>query len=275
MRDAEDRIVLVTGATDGIGRLAARGLAAAGATVLVHGRDSARIDETVAALRAVPGAGDVAGYRADFARLAEVRDLAEAVAAAWPRLDVLLNNAGAGAGTPGEPRRESADGHELRFQVNYLAPVLLARLLRPALERGRQARVVNVASIGQSPIDFDDAMLERGYDGWRAYRQSKLALIMASFDLAAELAEDGVTVNALHPGTLLDTKMVRESVGKALGPVEDGAEAELHLALDPALAGVTGRYFDRLSEARAHDQAYDPEARARLRALTDALLGPA
>jgi NAD(P)-dependent dehydrogenase (short-subunit alcohol dehydrogenase family) len=123
---------------------------------------------------------------------------------------VLINNAGVGAGPRGRERRElSADGHELRFQVNHLAPFLLTHLVLPILRVAAPARVVNVASIGQAPLDFDDLMLECGYDGFRAYCQSKLAMVMATFELAARLDPGEVTVNALHPGSLLDTKMVR------------------------------------------------------------------
>ena len=172
------------------------------------------------------------------------------------RLDVLVNNAGLGAGADGSKREVSADGHELRFAVNYLAPFLLTHLLRPLLESFAPARIVNVPSGGQQEIDFDDVMLDCGYNGMRAYRQSKLALILFTFDLAERLAaeEAGVTVNALHPATLMDTKMVREWFGYSKSSVEEGVEATRRLVIAPELAGVTGAHFEGLEEARAHER---------------------
>jgi NAD(P)-dependent dehydrogenase (short-subunit alcohol dehydrogenase family) len=162
------RTVLVTGATDGLGRAVAGDLVARGARVLVHGRDRERAENVAHAI----GAGGV--YVADLASLAEVRRLAEDVTGDHPALHALVNNAGVGSTLPGDgARMESADGYELRFAVNYLAGFLLTRLLEPLLIAGAPSRVVNVASAGQAPIDFDDVMLERRYDGSRAYAQSK------------------------------------------------------------------------------------------------------
>jgi NAD(P)-dependent dehydrogenase (short-subunit alcohol dehydrogenase family) len=138
------------------------------------------------------------------------------------------------------------------------------------------ARIVNVASVGQAPIDFGDVMLERGYDGMRAYGQSKLAQIMFTFELAERLraaGDAGVTVNALHPASLMNTKMVLESFGSTMSTVEDGVAATLRLVVSPDLEGVSGRYYDRLREARADPQAYDPQARRRLWRLSQELTG--
>jgi NAD(P)-dependent dehydrogenase (short-subunit alcohol dehydrogenase family) len=141
------------------------------------------------------------------------------------------------------------------------------------LRRSAPARIVNVASAGQSPIDFDDVMLERGYEGMRAYGQSKLAQVMFTFELAERLDPAEVTVNALHPASLMNTKMVLESFGSAWTTVEEGAEATLRLATSPDVDGVTGRYFDGLREGRVSSQAYDPEARRRLWELSEELVG--
>ncbi|NIR31927.1 MAG: SDR family NAD(P)-dependent oxidoreductase [Gammaproteobacteria bacterium] len=274
MKAIEEQSILVTGATDGIGRGAATELARRGATVLLHGRDAARVAATRDAISAESGSERLESYVADFAALADVRRLAEEVGARHERLDVLLNNAGIGRGPRGrQTREESADGYELRFQVNYLAPFLLQLLLLPLLRAAVPARIVNVASVGQAPIDFDDVMLERGYDSMHAYCQSKLALVMASFELAGRLDPDEVTVNALHPGTLLDTKMVREGFGAPMGPVETGVEAEVYLATSPELEGVTGEYFDRTKRARADAQAYDTRARRKLWQLSERWVG--
>jgi NAD(P)-dependent dehydrogenase (short-subunit alcohol dehydrogenase family) len=264
----------VTGATDGLGRRVAGELAAAGATVLLHGRDRGRCKQALEEIRDATGNRRLRPYLADFASLDEVRRLAEEVEAEEDRLDALVNNAGIGAGRRGDRERTlSPDGYELRFQVNFLAGFLLTQLLLPLLRRSAPARIVNVASVGQSPIDFDDVMLERGYDGMRAYSQSKLAQIMFSFELAERLDPAEVTVNALHPASLMNTKMVFESFGSAMTSVEEGAEATLRLVTSPDLDGVTGRYFDGMREARAQAQAYEPEARRRLWELSEELVG--
>ncbi|MEU9867293.1 SDR family NAD(P)-dependent oxidoreductase [Actinomadura sp. NPDC048021] len=262
MRPIDQQTILITGATDGLGRALAAELAAEGATILVHGRDDRRGEATLQEI-----GGKASWYRADLSSLAETRALAEAVRADHPRLDVLVNNAGIGVDGP---RRESADGHELTFQVNYLSGYLLTRLLLPTLTASAPARIVNVSSLGQQAIDFDDVMITRGYSGTRAYCQSKLAQILFTIDLAAELAGTGVTANALHPATYMPTKMVSSPIST----LEEGVRATHRLVTDPALDAVSGRFFDGLQEARANAQAYDSDARARLKALSDELTSP-
>ncbi|WP_406157533.1 SDR family NAD(P)-dependent oxidoreductase [Streptomyces sp. NBC_01005] len=269
---AFDRTVLVTGATQGMGRHLALDLARRGATLLLHGRDQARLDEAAAEVRAAGSGAAVRTYLADLADLDQVRAMASEVREREPRLDVLVNNAVAGGGAAPLRREVSRQGHELRFAVNYLAPFLLTRELLPLLTAPAPARVVDVASIGQAPVDFDDVMMERGYEGMEAYCRSKLALIMSAFDLADRIADSGVTVNALHPAHLMDTRGVREYGLTPAVPVEEGVRPTVRLITDPALADVTGRYFDRFTDTPAHEQAYDPRARARLAALTRELL---
>jgi NAD(P)-dependent dehydrogenase (short-subunit alcohol dehydrogenase family) len=264
----EGKVILLTGATDGMGRVLAAELARAGATVLVHGRDPARVDATVAEVAAAAGdASRVRGYVADFSSLAAVRDLAAQVTAAEPRIDVLVNNAGIGVAGP---RQESEDGIELRLAVNYLAGYALTRLLLPVLKASAPSRVVNVASVGQQAIDFHDPQLTKDYDGMRAYRQSKLAQIMFTFDLAGELAGDGVTVVALHPATFMPTKL---SPAAPVSTVEQGVRATFRLIAAPETETGTGSYFNGLDESRANDQAYDAEARGQLRTLSADLTG--
>jgi len=261
-----DLTVLVTGATDGIGRLTAGALAQAGAHVIVHGRDPAKVERVVAALRAAGSEAD--GAVADLASLAETARLGREIAGRGP-LDVLVNNAGVGFGADRGKREVSRDGFELRLAVNYLAPFVLIRELGA---RGMPRRaIVNVTSIGQAPIDLDDLQVERAYEGALAYRRSKLALVMLTFDAAA--ARPDLPCVCLHPGTLLDTNMVRESFDHALGPASRGAEATLAV-IDAALRGATGQYFDQETPTPANDQAYDEAFRARLRAATLALLEP-
>jgi len=274
MRSTDDQVVLVTGSTDGLGRAVARELATQGATVLLHGRDPAKGDAALREIREATGNERLAFYLADFSSLAQVHELAEQLLAEHDRLDVLVNNAGIGTGGRAVTERElSKDGYELRFAVMYLAPLLLTRLLEPLLVRSAPARIVNVASAGQAAIDFDDVMLERAYSGVRAYCQSKTALVMLTFDLADELRDQGVTATCLHPGTYLPTKMVLEAGVSPVDSLESGVEAAMRLIADPDLEGVTGEYFDRRREARAHSQAYDADARRHLRELSAAWVG--
>jgi NAD(P)-dependent dehydrogenase (short-subunit alcohol dehydrogenase family) len=269
MTSLKGKTALVTGSTDGVGRVVADELGKMGARVLVHGRDQTRGARVVGDIRTGGGSADF--FAADLASLADVRRLAEAVRARTDRLDILINNAG--IGTAGAGRQTSADGHELRFAVNYLAGFRLTYLLLPLIKQSAPARIVNVASAGQQGIDFDDVMLTRGYSGARAYCQSKLAQIMFTVDLARQLEGTGVIVNALHPATYMNTTMVRRAGVTPISTVEQGAEAILNLAVSPALEGRSGLYFNGLREARADRQAYDPEARMRLRALSLELTG--
>jgi NAD(P)-dependent dehydrogenase (short-subunit alcohol dehydrogenase family) len=276
MRPIDQQTALVTGATDGMGKALAGELAARGATVLLHGRNEARLEAAVREIRQATGNERVRPYRADFSGLDEVRKLVGEVEETTQRLDLLVNNAGIGRGRPGGGPEQSADGYELRFAVNYLAPFLLTHLLLARLRRSAPARIVNVASAGQIPIDFDDVMLERQYDGMRAYRQSKLALVMFTFELAQRLRADGertVTVNALHPATFVNTKMAYEAAIAPVSSIEDGVEATMRLVVSPELDGVSGRYFDGMTESRANDQAYEAGARRRLWRLSETLVG--
>ena len=160
--------------------------------------------------------------------------------------------------------RTSADGYELRFAVNYLAGFLLTLKLLPLLRRSAPARIVNVASIGQHPLDFADLMLEHGYSGTRAYGQSKLAQIMSGFELASRVPAAEVTVNSLHPATFMPTKIVLSEIGHHVDSLEEGVAATARLTSSPALAGVSGKFFDRTRPATAHPQAYDARARTEL-----------
>jgi NAD(P)-dependent dehydrogenase (short-subunit alcohol dehydrogenase family) len=266
--------ILITGATDGLGRGLALELAASDATLLLHGRDDARGQDAIEEIRRRTGNERLRWYRADFSSLEEVRDMALRIETEREALHVLINNAGIGTTLDGDQeRKESDDGYELRFAVNYLAPFLLTRLLLPLLLRSGQARIVNVCSAGQSAIDFDDVMLERGYNGFQAYCQSKLAQVMFTFDLAEELRDSGVTANCLHPATYMPTKMVHAAGVSPTSTLEQGVRATLRLAIDPELDGVSGVYFDGEHEAGAHAQAYDREARRRLRELSETLAG--
>jgi NAD(P)-dependent dehydrogenase (short-subunit alcohol dehydrogenase family) len=270
MEKLNGKTALITGSTDGVGRMVAERLGASGWRILVHGRDRERGQQVVAQIEKTGGAAEF--LRADLSSLAEVRRLADAVQKTTKRLDLLINNAGIGGGGPQGTRQTSADGYELRFAVNYLSGFLLTHLLLPLLKKSAPARIVNVSSLGQQAIDFSDVMIARDYSGLRAYRQSKLAQILFTIDLAIEIAGDGVTVNALHPATFMDTNMVRQ-FGTPMSTVEEGADAILKLAISPALAGNSGLYFNGQNEAQVIEQAYDAEARQKLRTLSIELAG--
>lgn len=261
---------LITGATDGLGRALAERLATDGESLILHGRDAGRLERAADEIHAAHGGARPATVLADLAELAQVRRMATQVRGMTDRLDVLVSNAGIGSGEPaGRERGVSADGYELRFAVNYLAGFLLTLEVLPLLRAamtgsGAPGRIVNVASLGQEPIDFGDLMIEHDYSGMRAYRRSKLAQVMSGFEFVERLPAAEVTVNSVHPGTFMPTKMVTSENVTPIDTLETGVESVRRLAADRSLATVTGRFFDRSRDARANPQAYDPAARAQL-----------
>lgn len=263
----EAMVALVTGSTGGLGREVARQLAADGAHVIVHGRNVERGEALVAEI-AAEGRGSARFIRADLGSFDQVRELARTVLADYDRLDLLVNNAG--IWLAGE-RQESRDGHELHFQVNYLSGFLLTRMLLPLLRESAPARIIQVSSIAQAPIDFDDVDLEREYDASRAYAQSKLAQILFTRDLAEELDGTGVLAVSLHPATLMDTDMVLERDIRPRATVEEGLEAVMRLVHAPDVEA--GGYYRGLELDEPQAQAMDREARDRLRRLSYALTG--
>jgi NAD(P)-dependent dehydrogenase (short-subunit alcohol dehydrogenase family) len=262
------QVVLVTGSTSGLGREVALAMGERGAHVIVHGRNRARGLEVAQEIQAGPGTASF--YAADFASLAQVRALGDAVLRDYERVDVLVNNAGIWLSGDDE-RHESQDGLELSFAVNYLSGYLLTKMLLPIIPHSADSRIVNVASGAQSPIDFDDPMIENRYSGGRSYGQSKLAQIMHAFDLAEELAGTGIKVNALHPASLMDTPMVIEAGVTPRSSVEDGLEAAMNLIVGSDLE--SGGYYNGTRASRANGQAYDEEARRALKRLSDELVG--
>jgi NAD(P)-dependent dehydrogenase (short-subunit alcohol dehydrogenase family) len=262
----QGKVVMITGSTDGLGREVARRVAALGAHVIVHGRNQERGKAVVDEI-AKDGRGSARFHAADLASLDEVRTLAQTILREYKRLDVLVNNAGVLL----RDRQVSKDGHELHFAVNYLSGFLLTRTLLPTLVASAPSRIVNVASVAQSPIDFEDVMLERPGRGGQGYGQSKLAQILFTMDLAEELKGRNVTVTALHPATMMDTSMVREAGMQARASVGEGADAVMR-----QIAGSDvqhGQYYNGQQPARANAQAYDEPARARLRQLSMQLTG--
>lgn len=272
MRPIKEQTILITGATSGLGRELAQALAKQGAMLLLHGRDAGRGLETLRQIKKATGNDRIDFLCADLSSLQEINELAQAVLSRVTRLDVLVNNAGVGFGKDTSRREVSQDGYELRFAVNYLAAYLLTERLIPLLKASAPARIVNVASVGQAPLQFDDLMFTNGYAGLTAYRRSKLAMIAWTFDLAERLAHTGVTVNALHPASLMPTKMVLEAGWQTMSTVEEGLNATLRLVVDPELENVTGEYFDGLKLSKANAQAYDRNVQQRLAALSRQLV---
>jgi NAD(P)-dependent dehydrogenase (short-subunit alcohol dehydrogenase family) len=257
---ASQRVALVTGSTDGLGREVARRLAAEGAHVVVHGRNVERGKAIVAEI-AAGGKGSARFYQADFASLAEVRRLAAEIRRDYSRLDLLVNNAGVVV-----PRREvSKDGHEMHFAVNYLSGYLLTYTLLPLIEKGRSPRIVNVSSLAAAPIDFTDVMIERGYSSNRGYGQSKLAQVMFTIDLAQDLKGKGIVVQALHPATYMNTTMVISAGGTPRSTVEEGAAAVMNAI---ATEAPSGSYFVGQRIGTPHRQSADTEARRQLREVS-------
>lgn len=269
--DMTGKTVLITGATDGMGREVALRIGSMGAHVIVHGRNEQRGTEVVEAINS--GAGSAEFQAADFGDLAQVRDLAARVNATHEQLHLLINNAGIGWGFAGGERTESVDGYEMIFQVNYLAHFLLTELLLPTIRNSAPARIINVASGAQTPVNFEDIHLRQNFDGYTAYAQSKLAQVLHTFHLADALIEDGITFTTLHPATMMDTTMVEEIGSPAQSSVDEGASALTHLAVSPQLEGWTGVYFNGIEPVRANEQAYDSQALERLDQMSREMVG--
>ena len=274
------KTVLVTGGTGGIGLATATGLAGLGARVGIVGRDPARSEAAARQLRASGGQVDV--FVADVSSQDEVRRLANEVLAAYPRLDVLVNNVGGYWAT----RHTTVDGLERTFAVNHLAPFLLTNLLLDRLRASAPARVVTVSSGAQAMgrIDFDDLQGERDYSGQRAYNQSKLANVMFTYELARRLKGIGVTANALHPGVVRTNFGARGLQGldaaHAAGhpPVHEetptrGAATSVYLASSAEVEGVTGRYFANSKPKTSSKASQDVAAAARLWGVSADLVG--
>jgi NAD(P)-dependent dehydrogenase (short-subunit alcohol dehydrogenase family) len=238
-----------------------------GMFVIVHGRNRERGMEVIAEIES-RGNGSGRFYQADFASIDKIRELGELILTDYNRLDVLINNAGLGS-SPDE-RLVSDDGHELRFQVNYLSHFLLTDMLKPLLLEASPSRIVNISSGAQQAIDFDDVMLENRFSGGRAYAQSKLAQILFTVDLAEQLEGTGIIVNALHPATYMDTNMVRASGATPRATVDEGADAVMQLVTEDI---GSGGYFNGKRSSRANRQAYSEEARSRLWQLSEVLTG--
>ncbi|WP_024874002.1 SDR family NAD(P)-dependent oxidoreductase [Saccharomonospora piscinae] len=259
------KTVFLTGCTSGLGLALATRFTARGDRVLLHGRDESRLGLVAATLRAA--GGRVTEVVADITEPDSVAALCESVGELADSLDLVVNNAAVGGGRDPGRREVNARGTELRMAGNYLAPYQISRRLASLL--ARDGRIVNVASVGQAPLDLDDLDFTRAYEGVTAYCRSKLALIMDTIELSAQ----GVHVNAVHPAHLMPTTMVRDSGFVPQATMEDGVLPVLRVALDTALSTVTGRYFDRFDLAEPHRQAHDPAVRRALANWAESRVG--
>lgn len=267
LMEIQGKKILITGSTDGLGKLVADHLAGRGAEIILHGRNEQKGKIVLNEILSHHPSASLKYYNGDFSSLKEVTRLADDIISNTDVPDILINNAAIGSGKANNNQREiSNEGHELRLAVNYLAQVLLTEELLPHLKNG--SNIINVASVGQDKIDFSDTMLENRYDGYLAYARSKTALIMYTFDLAERLRDRNIKVNAVHPASLMNTNMVIKDWGYTLSKVEDGAESVENLLNTTA----TGLYYDRKKPARAIQQAYDETSRENLRKLTSDLL---
>ncbi len=279
----ENKVVLITGATDGIGRATAVELARRGARVVVVGRDSEKGSSVVAAMRAETSNQDVSFLRADLSRQSDIRSLARSFTEQFDRIDVLLNNVGGAFGT----RKLSVDGIEMTFALNHLAPFLLTRLLLDHLQATPGSRIVNVASAAHRGVtlDFDDVESKNNFKGLRSYRRSKLCNLLFTYELARRLGPAGPTVNALHPGfvrthlgqSATDNNLFWRMLARLIFrftfaiDVNEGAKTSIHLATSPDLSNVTGKYFVKEREARSSAQSADAEAARHLWEISETM----
>ena len=257
----KDRIILVTGATDGIGKQTALELARLGATVLLHGRSAERGQQALNDVRAATGNDKLDLFLADLASQKQVRRLAAEVEAKYGRLHVLINNAGVFM-----PQRQvTEDGLEMTFAVNHLAPFLLTNLLLDRLKKGAPARIITVSSSlhQRSLVDFNNLQGDKYYSGGQAYNLSKLGNVLFTVELAQRLRGSGVTANCLHPGAI-DTKLLHAAIGRMRGEtVAAGASTPVYLAAAPEVEKVTGQYFERRQAVMPSHLAQDAELRKR------------
>jgi len=261
------KTILITGATDGIGKAAAKLLAEDGHHLLLHGRDDTKLDLVKEEIARKTGNQQLDTYLADFSSLQQITDMGRKISSEQEELHVLINN----AGLVSKGYEETIDGVELTFQVNYLSQFLLTHLLLPLLRDSAPARIVNVSSIGQATIQFDREAYRNNYNMMEAYNQSKLAVVLFTIELDKRLENSEITVNAVHPGTLLDTNLVDDAGLNVWGKPESGGEVLRYLATADEVKGISGEFFNEKSKAQAKPQAYGEQARELLWKMSKAM----
>jgi len=264
-----DKTILITGSTDGIGKQTALELAEMGATVLLHGRNPERADRVLNEIKKATGNDRIEAFIADLSSLKQVRNLAEQVLVKHDRLDVLINN----AGVYETGHRISEDGFEMTFAVNHLAPFLLTLLLLDPLKNSAPGRIINVSSqVHASSIDFDNLQAEKHFSAYEAYSLSKLCNVLFTYELAERLKGSGITVNCLHPG-VIGTKLLKAGWGMGGSPVTEGSKTSVYLASAPELSKVTGKYFKNMRASKSSRISHDAETGKRLWHISEQLIG--
>lgn len=263
-----NKTIFITGSTDGIGKLTATNLAKEGHSVYIHGRNPEKLSEAISEIKEITGNENVEGFLADFSDLDSVKQMAEDIKAKITKIDVLINNAGVFK----SPVADNQDGLDLRMVVNYLAPYLLTHELISLLGKG--SRIVNLSSAAQSPVSHDVLLGNVKKSTDETYAQSKLALTMWSFYLAEKISVAEVSVIAVNPGSLLNTKMANEAYGQHWSSADKGANILHDLAVSKDYDGITGKYFDndKGTFGMAHPDAYDKTKITDLMDVTDNLL---
>lgn len=261
--------ILITGSTDGIGKLVAIKLASEGNAVYVHGRSEEKLNATISEIKSKSNNNNnIGGFVADLSDLNAVKKMAEEVKAQLSHIDILINNAGVFKALFSVNR----NGLDLRFVVNYLAPYLLTNEILPLFKKGTDSRIINLSSAAQSAVSYDAVVGKKEVSINESYAISKLALTMWSFHLAKELED--IAVIAVNPGSLLNTKMANEAYGQHWSPAEKGSDILYDLAVSEDHKGITGKYFDNDNNvyANAHPDAYDEEAINELIKFTEKLI---
>ena len=267
----QHKTVLITGATDGLGRQVALRLAQMDAHVIIHGRNPEKALRVQQEIISITGNQQVEFLIADLQSLAQVRSLATEVMQRTSKLDVLINNAGVFM-----PRRKlSLDGHEMTFAVNHLAPFLLTTLLLDLLKKSAPARVVTVSSVGHKYVYLNPTDLQgkHFFWNWVAYCRSKLLNILFTFELARRLKGSGVTANAVHPGVIRETNLAKTAWIKFGIGLEEGAESIVHLAVSPTVEGISGKYFHHKDIGKPSPIAYVKKLQRKLWQLSAAMTG--
>ncbi len=278
--DTKGKTILITGATSGIGKATAKGLAELGASLIIAGRDRERCEKTIEEIRSVNPGIEISYFLADLSSLKEIRELAEEVKKNYNKLDVLINN----AGSIFDGRKTSADGYEYTFAFDHLSPFLLTGLLLDLLKKGAPSRIITVSSSAHrsGKIAFDDLMLEQSYSSFRAYSQAKIANVLFTYELARRLEGKDITSNALHPGVVNthfgnEFKGVLKALMKLMRPFfispEKGAETSIYLASSQEVQGMTGRYFMKKKPVKSAPLTYDLKTAEKLWKVSEELTG--
>ena len=270
MDSMKNKIVLITGSTDGIGKQTAFDLAEIGATIIIHGRDHERTKNVASEIKESTDNPSIDFFVADLSSLQEVKNFSDQIHEKYDRLDVLINNAGVYM----RQRELSKDGFEMTFAVNHLSHFLLTHLLLDLIKEPAHSRIINVASMAHAhEMDFDNLQGEKFFDGYTAYSLSKLCNIIFTYELARRLEATSIKVNCLHPG-VIKTKLLRTGWGLGGGSLSSGSKTSVYLASSPEVEEVTGRYYANSRPANSAKVSHDPFVQNKLWQMSEMLIAP-